>query len=80
MNEILAQFDDMLRVAGAEGITAADLAKAKGCARCTAQKIIGQKIADGVIEYAGKRRVVDITGRGQMTPVYRLVRKVGKMR
>lgn len=78
-DDIFSQFDDLLRVAGEDGITAADLMKAKGCSRNTAIKSIGQKIAAGVVEYAGKRRVINIMGGAQMVPVYRLVRK-GKRR
>lgn len=79
-DDILAQFDDLLRMAGEDGITAADLMKAKGCGRGAAIQLIRQKIEAGSIEYAGKRSIINIAGGRSSSPVYRVVRKVGKKR
>lgn len=75
MKDILAEFDKLLRFSGEEGITTAELAVAKGCSDLTARRAIKQKIADGSCEYAGKKKMEDMSGRWVSVACYRLTDK-----
>lgn len=72
--DILAEFDDLLRASGDDGITTTELAKAKGCSEITARRAIKIKMECGAMIFAGKKRVLDMAGSTRLVPFYKLVK------
>ncbi len=58
-----------------EGFSAAELMQAADVRISTVGQLIRKGIAAGLIEFAGKRVSVTVTGDRCMTPVYREVKK-----
>lgn len=56
---------------GPEGFTMSDVAARYGCSHRGASYRVSEWVRMGLVEYAGKRRVVNICGGASLVPVYR---------
>jgi hypothetical protein len=59
---------------GAEGFSVEDLAKHRGVGHRAAAYLIHEWCVQNLVEYAGRRRTINVTGCVSNIPVYRLKR------
>jgi hypothetical protein len=61
-----------------EGFTSQELANQEGWRRCKATQLIRSAFDQGLVEYAGRKRIVRMDNSINLVPAYRLIKQSGK--